>query len=133
MCDYTYFASWWEESYQALWGCHDICLLLKQFQVTLVTQPELTSLSHTGALVDAEKFQSDLAFLLILPKRTIEGEMAFGLGVVWAHPCQAQVSSLDEVAKKLALLTTSGINWPYTIVWFNKDAQHVPLPKGGSP
>ena len=57
--------------------------------------------------------------------------MAFGLTVVWAHPYQAHLSSLDEVVKKLTLLINSGDNWAYTFVWLNKDAQHVPLPKEG--
>ena len=59
------------------------------------------------------------------------GEMVFGLAMVWVHPYQAHVSTLDEAAKKLTLLTTSGKNWAYTFVQFNKDAQHVPLPREG--
>ena len=57
--------------------------------------------------------------------------MVFGFAVVWVHPYQGCISTLDEVAKKLTLLTTSGENWAYTFVWFNEDAQHVPLPKQG--
>ena len=134
MCNYTYFAkdpSWWEESYQVVWGYHNICPLLKQLQVTMVTQPELSSLSHAGVWGDAKKFWSHLAFLLILPKRIIEGEIVFRLTVVWAHPYQAQFPSLDEAVKKLILLNTSGRNWAYTFVQLNKDAKHVPLPKEG--
>ena len=134
MCDYAYCAqdpNWWEESYQVLWGCHSICHPLTQFQVTQVTQSELSTLSHNEVWGGTKKFWRDLAFLLILPKRTIKGEMAFGLAMVWAHPYQAQVSSLDEVAKKLTLLTTSSGNWAYAFVQFNKDAQHVPLPMEG--
>ena len=51
MCNYTFFSkdsSWWDECYQSLWGCHNICLLLEQFQVTLLTQPEVSSLSPSG-------------------------------------------------------------------------------------
>ena len=72
-----------------------------------------------------------MVFLLIAPKRTVGGEVEFGLAIVCVHPYQACISSLDELAKKLALLTTSGRNWAYAFVWFNKDAQHVPLPKEG--
>ena len=95
-----------------------------------MTGIELSFLSCAGAWGNTEKFQSNLAFLLISPKRSIKGEMVFGLAVIWAHPCQAHVSSLDEVAKRLALLTSSGRNWAYTFVQFNKDTQHAP-PKGG--
>ena len=55
----------------------------------------------------------------------------FGLAGVWVHLYQACIPTLDEVAKKLALLTTSCKNWTYTFVQFNKDSQHVPLPKEG--
>ena len=57
--------------------------------------------------------------------------MAFGLSMVWVHSYQAHVSTMDEVAKKLTLLTTSGENWAYTFVQFNEDTQHVPLPNEG--
>ena len=72
-----------------------------------------------------------MVFLLIAPEKTIEGEMAFGLAMVWAHPYQAGLSSLDEAVKKLALLINLGDNWAYTFVQLNRDAQHVPLSKEG--
>ena len=56
-----------------------------------------------------------MAFLLIVPKKTIKGEMVFGLAVVWAHSYQAHLSSLDEAAKKLTLLISLGDNWAYTL------------------
>ena len=59
------------------------------------------------------------------------GEMAFGLTMVWAHPYQACLSSLDEAVRKITLLLNSGDNWAYAFVWFNEDAQHVPLSKEG--
>ena len=80
---------------------------------------------------DAEKLWGNLAFLQIVPRKTTEGEMAFGLAMVWAHPYQACLSSLDETARKLALLLNSGDNWVYTFVQLNKDTQHVPLSKEG--
>ena len=57
--------------------------------------------------------------------------MAFGLAVVWTHPYQAHLCSLDEAAKKLTLLITLGDNWAYTFVQLNEDAHHVPLSKEG--
>ena len=132
MGNYAYFAKdpgWWEESTQALWGWHDICPSLTQLSVALVTQSEFSTFSHAGVWGNAEKFQGNMAFLLIAPEKTIKGEMAFGLAMVWAHPYQACLSSLDEAAKKLALLINLGNNWAYTFVWLNEDAQHVPLSK----
>ena len=55
----------------------------------------------------------------------------FGLAIVWVHPYQACVPTLDELGKKLTLLTTSGKNWTYVFVQFNEDTQHVPLAKEG--
>ena len=83
MCDYTFFTndpSQWDESYQSLLGCHNICPLLKQFHVTQVTQPELFSLTHLQTWDDSKRFCSDVAFLMVLLKRGCcrrEG--------VWAH------------------------------------------------
>ena len=134
MGDYAFFTkdpSQWEESNQALWGHHNICPSLPRFYEALVTQPELSALSCSGVWRDAKKFWGDLAFLLIVPKKTIEGEVAFGLTMVWAQPYQACLSSVDKAAKKLTLLINSGYNWAYTFVWLNKDGQHVPLPKEG--
>ena len=134
MGDYVFFAkdpSQWEESNQALLGCHNICPSLTWFHVVLLTQPELSAHSRSGTWGDAKKFWGELAFLLIAPKKTIQGEVAFGLTMVWAHPCQAHLSSLDKVAKKLALLINSSNNWAYAFVWLNEDAQHVTLPKEG--
>ena len=68
-----------------------------------------------------------MVFLLIAPGKTIKGEMMFGLAAVWAHRYQAQLSSLDEVMKKLTLFIDLGNYWAYSFVQLNKDAQHVPL------
>ena len=134
MCNYTFFSkdhSQWGECYQLLWGCHSIFPLLEQFQVTQVTQPELSFLSCSGVWGDTKKFCRDLVFLLISPKKAIAGEMVFGHAMVWIHPYQACISTLDEAAKKLTLVITSSENWAYAFVWFNKDAQHIPFPKEG--
>ena len=80
---------------------------------------------------DTEKFWGDMAYLLIAPEKTIKGEMAFRLAVVWVHPYQACLCSLDEVAKKLTLLINLGKNWVYAFVWLNGDTQHVPLSREG--
>ena len=55
--------------------------------------------------------------------------MAFQDGHSVRHTLhQAQLSSLDEVAKKLTLLINLGENWVYALcVQLNVDAQHVPL------
>ena len=97
--DYAYYSkdpTLWEEAFQALWGGHDICPHLPQFMVTLITRWEISVLSHEEAGRDAERFWSKLAFLLFLPVRATEGELAFGLVVVWVHPYQACLPSLER-------------------------------------
>ena len=134
MCDYAFFSkdpSWWDDSYQSLWGCHDICPILEQFHVTQVTQMELSSLTDLLAWVDPKRFYSDMAFLLILLKEGITGERVYGLAMVWVHLYQARVSTIEDMAKKLILLASAGPNWPYTFVQFNGNTHHMPLPKEG--
>ena len=121
----------WDESYQTLWGCYNICPLLKQFHIAQVTQPELSSLTHLWVWGDSERFCSDVAFLLVLPKEGVAGERVYGLTMVWVHPYQARVSTIDDVVRKLILLTSSRPNWPHAFVQFSGDAYHVPLPKEG--
>ena len=117
----------WEESTQALWGSHDIILSLTWFKVAEIMQLELLALSHAEAWGNIKKPQGDMAFLLIVPRKNIKGEMAFRLAMVWAHPLQAQLSSLDEAVKKLTLLINLGDNLAHAFVRLNKDTQHVPL------
>ena len=48
--------------------------------------------------------------------------------MVWVHPYQARVSMIDDAAKQLAQLASTGPDWPYALVQLNRDACHVPLP-----
>ena len=118
MVDYAHFAKdpgQWEELTQMLWGSHNICPFLTWFKMQEIMQLELLALSHRRALGNIEKTQGDIAFLLIEPRKTIEGEMAFGLAAVWAHPHQAWLSSLDETVKKLTLLIILDDKWVYAL------------------
>ena len=133
-CDYAFFSkdpSQWDEAYQSLWGHHNICLILEQFHIVWVTQPGLSSLTHLLTWHDPKRFHSNVAFLMILPKEGIAGKRVYGLTMVWIHPYQARVSTIDNMARKLTLLASARPNWPYTSVWFNGDAHHMALPKEG--
>ena len=55
----------------------------------------------------------------------------YGLTMAWVLPYQARVSTMDDVARKLTLLASSGPDWSYAFVWFNRDTHDVPLPKEG--
>ena len=94
-------------------------------------QPELSSLTGLLAWGDPERFCSDVAFLLILPKEGIAEERVYGLAMVWVHPYQVRVSTIDDMTRKLFLPSSPRPNWPYMFVGFNRDAHHVSLPKEG--
>ena len=51
--------------------------------------------------------------------------------MVWVHPYQGRVSTVDNVAKQLPQLTSTGPNWPYALVQLNRDTCHVPFPTEG--
>ena len=97
----------------------------------LSDQTEFSCLTHLSVWGDPERFCSDVTFLLILPEEGAVGERVYGLSMVLVHPYQARVSTIDDVAKKLFLLASAGLNWPYVFVQFNRDACHMPLPKEG--
>ena len=59
------------------------------------------------------------------------GGRAYGLSTMWVHPYQARVSTMEEAVKQLAPLISAGPDWPYSLVWFNRDAHHAPLPTEG--
>ena len=134
MSNYTFFSkdsSWWGESYQSLWGHHDICPWLEYFHVTSVTQSELSSFTSLKAWGNLEKFRSNVAFLLILTGECTVGDRVYSLAMMWAHPYQARVSTVEEAVKQLTPLISTGPDWPYTLVWLNGDACHAPLPMEG--
>ena len=72
-----------------------------------------------------------MVFLLIVPGKVMEGEMAFRLVTVWMHPHQTHLSSLDKAVRKLSLLIDLGDNWAYTFVQLSENAQHIPLSNEG--
>ena len=134
MSNYDFFSkspSQWGEAFQLLWGCHDICLLLDQFDVTSITQSELSSLTSLKAWGDPEKFQSNVAFLLVLTGECTVGDRVYGLSRMWVNPNQARISTVEKAVKQLAPLIPTRCNWPYALVWLNADACHAPLPKVG--
>ena len=72
-----------------------------------------------------------MAFVLVVPSLTIGCEWIFGLTAMWAHPCQAHLHTLGEVAHKLILLASEGADWPYTFVGMNNTMPHAPLSSEG--
>ena len=121
----------WGKSYQSLWGCHDICPLLEWFHITYMTQMELAAHTHLKVSLDTKKFCSNITFLLVLTAEGAAVKRVYRLTMVWVHPYQARASMIDDVAKQLIQLTSTGPNWPYALVWLNGDACHMTLPTEG--
>ena len=120
----------WGKLTQMLWGFHDICPpnMIPGERCDLIRT--LSPIPHRG-MGDTEKPQCNMAYLLMVLGKTIEGEMAFGLATVWAHPHQVCLSSLDEAVRKLTILINIGDNWAYAFLQLNEGALHLPLPNKG--
>ena len=134
MSDYAFFSkdpSQWGEAFQSLWRHHDICPILECFHVTSISQSELSSLTSLKTWGDLEKFRSNVTFLLILTEKCTVGDRLYGLSMMWVHPYQVRVSTMEKAVKQLTPLISTRTNWLYTLVWLNRNACHVPLPKKG--
>ena len=80
-----------------------------------------------GGMGNLKKPKSDMVYLLLMPDQVVEEERKFGLVAMWANPFQVHLPSVDEVAKTLALLITTGEDWAYAFVQLNEHSQHIPL------
>ena len=104
---------------------------LQQFHISSITQLELSSLTSLKTWGDKQKSHNDIALLLVSAKEEAMGDRKYGLSTIWVNPCQARVCSMEEAVRELTTWISSGPDWPYTLVWLNKDTYHVPLPKEG--
>ena len=82
-------------------------------------------------LGDAEKFHSNIAFLLVSTEEGVAGDRMNGLSTVWVNPYQAKVPTVEEAVKQLTALVSSGPGWPFALVQLNRDTCHAPLPREG--
>ena len=134
MSEYTFFSkdpAKWGEAFQSIWGHLDICPLLWSFHPASITQSELSSLTSLRAWGDPEKSKSEVAFLLVLTGECTDGDRVFGLSMMSVHMYQARAPTMEEVVRQLTPLPFSGPDCPYALVWLNRHALHVPLPKEG--
>ena len=104
---------------------------MEQFHVSSITQSELSSLTSLKAWGDPEKFQSGIAFLIVLTEEGAAGDGVYDLSMMWVNPYQAGVSTMEEVVRQLTALISTGPDWPYALVQLNTDAFHVPFLKEG--
>ena len=132
MSNYEFFSkgsSWWEEAFLSFWGCLDICPLLNQFHVMSITHSEFSSLTSLKAWGDAEKFCSDITFLLVSNEDGVAGDRVYGLSMIWVNSYQARVSTVENMVKQLTALVSNGPESSYALVQLNRDTHHVPLPR----
>ena len=125
-------ANKWEQVSMATWGSHNICPLLTPFQVMEIIWLGLSVISCSDVQGDPKRPKSDMAYLLLVPDQAVEEERKFRLVAVWMHPCQAHLPSLDEVARKLALLINTGEDWTYVCMQLNEGSNHIPHPQLGT-
>ena len=134
MSDFKFFSkdsSQWGKTFASIWGHLDICPLLNQFHLASITYSELSSLTSLRAWGDVEKFCSDITYLLVSTEDGATSDRVYGLSTIWVNPCQARISTVEEVVRQLTALVSSGPNWPYALVQVNGDTCHVPLPREG--
>ena len=134
MSNFEFFSkdpSQWGKTFASIWGHLDICPLLNQFHLASITYPELSSLTSLRAWGDAEKFHSNIVYLLVSTEDEATSDRVYGLSTVWVNLFQARVSTVEEAVRQLTTLVSSGPNWPYAMMWLNRDTHHVPLLRKG--
>ena len=111
MCDYTFFSkdtSWWNEAYQSLWGCHDICPILEQFHVVQVTQIRALFSHLLTGMGWPQKISQQCCLSTDIAQRGYHRTEGVWACYVWVHPYQARVSTIDNMARQLTLLGLTG-------------------------
>ena len=86
-----------------------------QFHISGITREDLSTISQAGRWGNPKKQSQVMAYLLLVPSQEVEEEKRFSVMGVWVHPNQFLLSSLEEVAKKLTLLSTKE-DWYYALV-----------------
>ena len=130
MSDYNFFSrdpSWWGETFQSLWGCLDICPVLHQFHITSITYLELSSLTSLKAWRDAEKFHSDIAYLLVLTEKGAPKDRIYGLSTILVNHYQARVPTMEKVVKQLTTLVPMGPNLKTCLGRSETSIKHIVL------
>ena len=113
----------------SLWGNLNICPQLHWLQLLCHSQVELSSLNSLS-LGGGTKTHHNIAFLLVQVEKAI-GDRHYGLSIIWADPSQVRAASMEEAVGKLTACTSSGTDWPYTLVWLHEGTCHALLPKEG--
>ena len=133
MAEYAFFAQKADrcrKDMAPLWGNLNICPQLCQLKLSCHSQAELSSLNSLKVWGEGQMPHHNIAFLLVQVENVM-GDRHYGLSVVWADPSQVRAASMEEAVGKLTTCTSSGTDWPYTLVWLHKGTHHTPLPREG--
>ena len=120
----------WRKDMASLWGNLNICHQLHWLELLCHSQVELSSLKQPQSWGEGQKSHHDITFLLVQVENAM-GDRHYGLSIIWADPSQVRAASFEEAVGKLTACTSSGTNWPYTLVWLHKGTCHTPFPKDG--
>ena len=131
MTEYAFFvekADRWGKDMASLWGNFNICPQLQWLELPCHSQAELFSVSSLKVWGDSQKPHCNIAYLLVQVEIAMK-DRHYGISLVWVHPNQVWVATMEEVGEKLTTCTSSGNNWPYALVQLCEDPHHAPLPK----
>ena len=131
MTEYVFFAEKadrWGKDMASLWGTFNICPQLHKLELPCHSQVELFSISSLNVWGDVQKPDHDIAYLLVCVEDT-KRYRCYGISLVWVHPNQVRVATMEEAVKKLTAFTSSGANWPCALAQLYEDPHHAPLPK----
>ena len=132
MTEYAFFAEKadrWGKDMASLWGNLNICPLLYWLELPCHSQAELFSIRSLKVWGNIQKPCCNIAYLLVWVENTMK-DRHYGISLVWVNPNQVRAATMEEAVEKLTVCTSSGTNWPYTLVQLYKGPHHVPLPKG---
>ena len=118
----------WRKDMAPLWGTLNICPHFCWLKLLCHSQAELSSLNGFKVLGEGQKPHHLIAFLLLQVENTM-GDRHYGVSIIWVDPSQVRAASMEEIVGKLTACTSSGTDWPYTLVQLHEGTHHAPLPK----
>ena len=131
MTEYTFFtekADRWRKDMASLWGNLNICPHLYWLELPCHSQAELFFISSLKVWGSVQKPHHNIAYLLVWVRITMK-DRQYGISLVWMNPNQVRAATTEEAVKRLTACTSSGTNWPYSLVQLYKGPHHAPLPK----
>ena len=116
----------------SLWGNLNICPQLYWLELPCHSQAELFSISSLKVWGNIQKPHHDIAYLLVWVENTMK-DRHYGISFVWVNPNQVRAATMEEVVERLTACTSSGTNWPYTLVQTVQGPLPHTTPQGQAP